>query len=73
MDPRFAGSNLSEGDEFLRAIKIHSIPSFRGEVKLLAPCHKILWYIKNSCGVWQRYADKIHGHFSLLQSESTGG
>jgi hypothetical protein len=39
MDPRFAGSNLSEGDEFLRAIKIHSIPSFRGALKLLAPCH----------------------------------
>jgi hypothetical protein len=33
---------------FLRVIKIHSAPSFGGEVKPLAPCHKILWHIKNS-------------------------
>jgi hypothetical protein len=33
LDPRFAGSNLAEVDGFLRAIKIHSMLSFRGEVK----------------------------------------
>jgi hypothetical protein len=37
----------SQDDGFLRAIKIHRTPSFRGEVKLSAPCHKILWHVKN--------------------------
>jgi hypothetical protein len=36
----------SQGDEFLRAIKIHSTPSFGGEVKPSAPCCKILWHVK---------------------------
>jgi hypothetical protein len=36
-----------QGDGFLMAIKIHSIPSFRGEVKLKALCHKILLHVKN--------------------------
>jgi hypothetical protein len=30
------------GDGFLRAIKIRSMPSFRGEEKAEAPCCKIL-------------------------------
>jgi hypothetical protein len=30
------------GNGFLRAIEIRSMPSFRGEVKLSAPCHKSL-------------------------------
>jgi hypothetical protein len=42
LHPRFAGSNPGE------AIKIHSMPSFRGEAKLLAPCHK------TSCNIWVR-------------------
>jgi hypothetical protein len=33
----FMGSNLPEGDRFLRAIKIRSTPSFGGEVKLTPP------------------------------------
>jgi hypothetical protein len=40
------GSNTAEGDEFLRAIKIHCTPSFEGEVKPSAPCHKILRHVK---------------------------
>jgi hypothetical protein len=32
--------NLAESDGFLRVI-IYSVTSFRGEVKLSAPCHKI--------------------------------
>jgi hypothetical protein len=36
----------NRGDGFLRAIKICSTPSFRGEVKPSAPCCKILQYIK---------------------------
>jgi hypothetical protein len=42
LDPRFAGSNPAEDDGFLRAIRIHSKPYFRGEVKPSAPCLKIL-------------------------------
>jgi hypothetical protein len=33
MDPRFADSNLTGGDGFLRAIKICGKPSFGEEVK----------------------------------------
>jgi hypothetical protein len=31
---------------FLRALKICNTPSFGGEVKPSAPCHKILWDVK---------------------------
>jgi hypothetical protein len=44
--PRFAGSNLVEGDIFLRAIQILSMPSFGGELKPSAPCRKILLRFK---------------------------
>jgi hypothetical protein len=33
LDSRFAGSNLSEDDGFLREIKICSMTSIRGEVR----------------------------------------
>jgi hypothetical protein len=46
LDPRFAGSNPTEGDRFLKATKICSTVSFGGEVKLSAPCRKILWHVK---------------------------
>jgi hypothetical protein len=45
------GSNLAKGDGFLKAIKIYSMPSFGGRRKLVAPHHKILWYVKEPCGV----------------------
>jgi hypothetical protein len=45
-DPRFAGSDPAEDSGFLRAIKIRSTTSFRGEVKPLFPCHKILQHLK---------------------------
>jgi hypothetical protein len=44
--PRFVGSNPVEDDVFLMAIKIHSMISFRGEVKPSDLCHKILWHVK---------------------------
>jgi hypothetical protein len=37
LEPRFAGSNPANGDEFLRAIKFHSKTSFGGKVKAEAP------------------------------------
>jgi hypothetical protein len=45
LDPRFTGSNSAKDDGFLMAIKIHSMAFFRGEVKPLVPCQKILWHI----------------------------
>jgi hypothetical protein len=39
--PKFTGSNLAEGDGFLRAIKIRSSPSFEVKAKLVAPCRKV--------------------------------
>ena len=36
--PKFAGSNPAEAVGFLRAKKILSTPSFRGEVKPSVPC-----------------------------------
>jgi hypothetical protein len=42
-----------------------STTSFGGEVKLLAPCRKVIWHVKDPCGVWKRYfIGKVHGHFS---------
>jgi hypothetical protein len=38
--------NPTEGDRFLRTIKINSTPSFGGEVKLSTLCRKILWNVK---------------------------
>jgi hypothetical protein len=39
--PKVRGLKPGRGDEFLRAIKIRSTPSFGVEVKLSAKCHKI--------------------------------
>jgi hypothetical protein len=44
--PRFCRFKPSRGNGLLRAIKIGSMPAFRGEVKLEAPCRKILWHVK---------------------------
>jgi hypothetical protein len=41
LDPRFTGTNPAESNGFLRAIKIHTMTSFEGEVKPSASC-KIL-------------------------------
>jgi hypothetical protein len=37
----------SQGDGFLRAIKIRSTPSFGCQVKPEVPCRKILWHVKD--------------------------
>jgi hypothetical protein len=46
MDPKFAGSNPTKDNGFLRVMKVHSTTSFRGDVKLSVPCHKILQHVK---------------------------
>jgi hypothetical protein len=43
---RFAGSNPGKDDGSLRVIKIRTTTSFRGEVKPLIQCCKLLWHVK---------------------------
>jgi hypothetical protein len=45
------GFKPGKGNRFLRAIKIRSIPSFRGEAKPEAPCRENLRHIKNNLQV----------------------
>jgi hypothetical protein len=47
LDARVTGSNLAEVIDFLRAIKIHSTPSFGWEVKLEVPYRKISRHVKD--------------------------
>jgi hypothetical protein len=46
--PKVRGLKLGEDDGLLKAITIHSTTSFRGGVKPVVPCHKILWHVKRS-------------------------
>jgi hypothetical protein len=43
---KVCGLKPGQGDRLLRVIKVHSTPSFRGEVKPQAPCSEI-WHVKN--------------------------
>jgi hypothetical protein len=45
--PKGCGFEPGQGDEFLRAIKICSTPSFGWEVKPEVPCPRILWHVKD--------------------------
>jgi hypothetical protein len=45
--PKGCAFKPGQGDGFLRAIKIHSTPSFRWEVKLEVPYRKILRCVKD--------------------------
>jgi hypothetical protein len=47
LDPRFAGPNVAKNDGLLRAIKIRSTISFRGDVKPSLSCCKILQHVKD--------------------------
>jgi hypothetical protein len=73
LHPRSAGSNPAEDDGFLMAIKIHSTTFFKGDVKPMVPCHKILWHIKNPYSMREILEGKIHGHFSSFFSASLLG
>jgi hypothetical protein len=52
--PKGRGFKPVRGDEFLRAIKIRSTPSFGWEVKPEVPCLKILRRVKDPLK-YQRY------------------
>jgi hypothetical protein len=45
--PKDRGSELDQGDGFLRATKIRSTPSFGWEIKPEIPCRKILRHVKD--------------------------
>jgi hypothetical protein len=45
--PKGCGFKPGQGGGFLRAMKFHSTPSFRLEVNLEVPCHKILRCVKD--------------------------
>jgi hypothetical protein len=51
-EPKVHRFKPSRGNGFLRAINVHSTPSFRGEVK---SCRKILWHVKITCKNYQKY------------------
>jgi hypothetical protein len=46
--------------------KICSMPSFRAEVKLAVPCHKILLHVKNPCSIKEILMGKVHGHGKIF-------
>jgi hypothetical protein len=49
------GSNPPEDDGFLRAIQIHSLPSFGEEVKPLGPCWDIGKHVKERFEIYKKY------------------
>jgi hypothetical protein len=50
LEPRFAGSNPAEDDEYLRAIKIRSVTSFGVEVKPLTHVARFYGMLKKPVG-----------------------
>jgi hypothetical protein len=73
LGPKIHLLNPGGGDEFLRAIKIRSTPSFGWEVKPEAPCYKILRNAKITCKYKQKYFSRPNSHsflqFLLLRSD----
>jgi hypothetical protein len=66
--PKVHGFKPSRGNGLLRAIKIHSTPSFREEVRLEAPC-KILWHAQNTKLLqWPHYVCDLICTFVLILS-----
>jgi hypothetical protein len=54
------GLEPGKGDRFFRVIKIRSTPSSRCEIKLEAPCHKILMHVKD---LLKSHGDRQNSHF----------
>jgi hypothetical protein len=65
------GSDPAKNSGFLRAIKIHSMTSFIGEVKALAVAVRFYSMLKIPAEYDRYFAGRIYGHFtpsfSLLQ------
>jgi hypothetical protein len=65
LDPRFAGSNPTKDNGFLRAIKIHSIPFFRGEVKPSAHVVRLYGMLKNPSKCEQKIQHFVRSNSSF--------
>jgi hypothetical protein len=61
--PKVHGFKPGRGGRFLKAIKIHSTPSFGGEVKPEAPYRKILRHVKNNLQCEQKYFARPNSYF----------
>jgi hypothetical protein len=71
--PKVHGFKPVQGEGFLRAIKIHSTCSFGGEIKLEAPCCKILWHVKKSLANMNKDTFQGQIHHSLHLFQMTAG
>jgi hypothetical protein len=76
--PKVCRFKPGSGDGFLTAIKICSTPSRGGEVKLEAPCHKILQHVKCHLRVWTKILHKAKilirfAHSSWLLPDDSAG
>jgi hypothetical protein len=61
--PKVQGSNPTEDDSLLRAIKIRSTTSFVEKAELPALCRNILRHVKETYRYEKTYfVGKIHGH-----------
>jgi hypothetical protein len=56
--------NPAEVNGLLKAIRIHSINSFGGKIKLSVPCRKISRHVKNPFGMAEILRRKLKGYFS---------
>jgi hypothetical protein len=80
-------SNLVESNGFLMVIKIHSMTSFGGQVKLSTPCCESLWRILKNPAEYERDAslakftaiscqvspNLVLGVFAATRAENSGG
>jgi hypothetical protein len=65
IEPKAHGFKPVRDDGFLKAIKFCSASSFRGELKPLAACRKMLLYVKEAHKYEKRYSvGKSHDYLS---------
>jgi hypothetical protein len=63
--PKVREFKPGRGDGSLRVIKICSMPSFRGEVKLGTPCHEFLQHVKDCLESMNKNTSQGQIHLSL--------
>jgi hypothetical protein len=66
--PKGRGFKPSQGDGFLRAIKIRNTHSFGWEVKREVPCRKILRHVKDL--LKSHRTDRLNSRFLLCWQDS---
>jgi hypothetical protein len=62
--PKVCGFKPGRCNGFLRAIKIRNTPFFGGEVKLGAPCRKIVWHVQNEISKCEKVASNAKFMFA---------